>query len=466
MDKIIIRNLIAGNPKRGIAGLQDDWWTYIAPDIWNSKGSYLRDECGDEYLDLCGFFGTAVVSFDHPKIRDESFLSKIAKVAMYRPSLSDFWTRELAEFVQTFREIATPSYMHHFFFIEGGALAVENALKAAFDWKVRLNIKKGKISEDTVEVLQPLGTKVLFFENAFHGRSGYTLSMTHTADPRKYKYFPKFNWFRINPPVLKFDADGKVINKEEVQEHEKKATNEINSIIEQYKDDIAAIIIEPVQCEGGDRHIPETFFKYLRKVSDQNDIILIYDEVQTGMGITGRMWMHEYFGDDARPDVLCFGKKTQISGIMANYDVFSRIDDNVFSDQHDGKSRLNSTWGSNPVDMIRCKVLLEIIQEDNLLDNANKIGNSLLKGICQLAHDYQDYIENPRGRGLLIAFDAVSEKLRDRIWKALYDEKLLCLTCGRKTIRLRPHLDITESEVGDAITRVEKALKKIAGEGK
>jgi L-lysine 6-transaminase len=461
MKKVEIRKLIAGNPAKGVAGLQDDWWTEVAPDIWNSHGSYLRDVSGEEYIDMCGFFATAPVRFDHPKLRDQDFIRKIAKAGLYRPSISDFWTEEMAEFIDTFREVATPSYMHHYFFIDGGSLAVENALKAAFDWKVRMNMKKGKIKGDPAEESQPLGTKVLHFEKAFHGRTGYTLSMTHTADPRKYKYFPKFDWFRVEPPVMAFDCDGKVVNADEVAAQTKAALGQIEKIVGENGDDIAAILIEPIQCEGGDRHIPTDFFKALRKIADDNDIILIYDEVQTGMGTTGKMWAHEHFGPDARPDAICFAKKAQTGGVMANYQRFAMIKENAFGSEPESKSRLNSTWGGNPVDMVRSQAMLEIIRDDKLVENAAKVGGILLKGLQEMCKRYPEAVGNPRGRGMMLAIDARSKNLQGKIYGAFRKNGVLGLTCGVSTLRFRPHLDMTEAEAKEVLDRMDRALGEV-----
>lgn len=461
MDKSGIRNAIIGDPSNRVAGIQDDWWTGIAPNIWESNGSYLRDISGTLYLDMCGFFSTAPIRFDHPRLRDQSFVSLIGKAAIYRPSIADFWTVELAEFVNTFREVATPSYMHHYFFIEGGSLAVENALKAAFDWKVRLNIKKGKIKGDPQEELQPLGTKVLHFDHAFHGRSGYTLSLTHTQDPNKYKYFPKFDWFRVEPPVMKFDSSGRISNEADVKKHQEKALDNIKMILKENGDNIAAILIEPVQCEGGDRHIPIEFFIHLRQMADAHDVILIYDEVQTGFGTTGKMWAHEHFGNEARPDIICFSKKSQTGGIMANFDRFSILDVNVFGNSDLCKSRLNSTWGGNPVDMIRCSQFLKIIREENLTENAERVGDYMLESIQELCREFDTLIENPRGRGLLLGFDAKEPDMQGKIWAGFGDEQLLCLICGSQTVRFRPHLDLTKAKVDDAISKMNKALKKL-----
>jgi len=462
MEKRDLHKKVAGLPDEHVPGLQDDWWTDISPDLWRSHGSFLVDISGEEYLDFFGFLSTAPVSYNHPRLRDKSFLDRLAKASFYRPSLADFWTEELAEFIDSLRKYGTPEYLHHYFLIDGGALAVENALKAAFDWKVRRNIEKGLITSDPVEEKQPFGTKVISFESAFHGRSGYTLSLTHTNDQRKYKYFPKFDWYRVEPPVMFFKNDGAVANPQEVAEKEKKSIEEISSILEKNGDDVAAIIIEPVQCEGGDRHMPTSFFVNLRRLCDEHDVLLIYDEVQTGFGTTGKMWGHEHFGFDAKPDMIAFSKKSQVGGVMANHDKFARFDSNVFSNNDGGKSRLNSTWGGHPTDMLRGAEFLKIINEENLLDNAGKMGQKLLEGIRNLCTKYSTIIENPRGKGMLLGFDMVDPEKQSELWSAMKQEKLLGLTCGTRTIRFRPHLDLTESDVSLGLERLEKALKKLA----
>jgi len=462
MAKTELHSKVAGKPEQRIPGLQDDWWTDVCPDMWKSHGSFLVDADGQEYLDYFGFLSTAPIRYDHPRLRDKAFLEKLAKAAFYRPSLADFWTEELAEFVDALRKYGTPDYLHHYFFIDGGSLAVENALKAAFDWKVRRNIEKGLIKNDPVEDLEPLGTKVICFESAFHGRSGYTLSMTHTNDSRKYKYFPKFNWYRVEPPVLMFNSDGSIANADEAGAREKEAVGALRKILEENGDDVGAMVIEPIQCEGGDRHMPLSFFKQMRQLCDEHDVILVFDEVQTGFGTTGKMWGHEHFGPDARPDVIAFSKKSQVGGVMANHDRFARYGDHVFSNTDGGKSRLNSTWGGHPTDMLRGAEFLKIIHEENLLDNALAQGEVLLEGLKTLCKKYGSVIENPRGKGMLLGIDAKTPEMQSALWGAMKEERLLGLTCGTRTIRFRPHLDLTDKEAVLGLERLEKALKRIA----
>ena len=323
-------------------------------DLRKSKGCKIYDSRRDRwFIDFFSFFASSPLGCNHPALLEPEFLKKLAEVAVNKPTNSDVYTIEMAEFVETFARIAMPDHFKHLFFIEGGALAVENALKTAFDWKIRKNIAEGKGEK---------GEQVIHFQEAFHGRSGYTLSLTNTFDPRKTMYFPKFKWPRIINPKLKFPLTDE--NLKETIEKEKLAIQQIYDAIEKNPDDIAALIIEPIQGEGGDNHFRGEFLRELRKICDENDIMYILDEVQTGVGLTGKMWAYQHF--DFNPDIVCFGKKTQVCGIM----VSSRVDevkDNVFT----VSSRINSTFGGNLTDMVRCQKYLEVIEEEKLVDKVH-----------------------------------------------------------------------------------------------
>ncbi len=468
MDRDIRQQIIWVPNLQG--GLQDDLWTSITPDLLRSKGVYLHDlRCRKPILDLNGFFGSAAIRYDHPALSRRAFGRKLFDAARYRPSLSDFWTKELAEFVDTFRRVAMPAYPHHFehfFFVEGGALAVENALKAAFDWKVRMNMQakiyrtpEGDVY-DPQEELQPIGSKVIGFNHAFHGRAGYTLSITHTK-PEKYKYFPKFPWFRhIDPPIQTFDANGNVIDPEGILHKSQQAIAEVRRIFESNPNDIAAILIEPIQCEGGDRHILPSFLVELRKLANEFDAILIYDEVQTGLGVTGKMWAHEHFGSDAKPDVIAFAKKAQVGGIIADSKRFGLVPDNVFANHEGSYSRINSTWGGNPADMVRATVILNVIEEEKLLNNAASMGKYFLEGLHALCREFPKSLLNPRGRGLLLAIDVVRkiDSPHIKLWDLMKKQHLLALVCGEQTLRFRPQLDITRNDIDEAFKRMRRAL--------
>jgi L-lysine 6-transaminase len=417
----------------------------IVYDMEKSKGCRIYDSKKNKYLlDCFSFFASVPIGCNHPKINNPEFIKKIGTVALTKPSNSDIYTTEMAEFVDTFVKIAKPSYLKHLFFISGGALAIENALKTAFDWKVRKNFENGAKEE--------IGKQVIHFKEAFHGRTGYTLSLTNTFVADKVRYFSKFNWPRITNPKISFPLNEKNLNK--VQELEKQAISEIEDALSDNSDDIAALVIEPIQAEGGDNHFRKEFLQELRKICDIYDVMYIVDEIQTGVGLTGKMWAYEHF--DFKPDIVAFGKKTQVCGIMVGEKV-DEIKDNVFN----VSNRLNSTWGGNLVDMVRCQKYLEIIKEENLIKNAETQGKVLLKNLNELEEKHTDKISNIRGLGLMCAFDLKSSNKRDELKAKLIENDLIILGCGEKTIRFRPPLIISSEEVKEAINIIDKSLKSI-----
>ena len=409
-------------------------------DLVKSQGPYLHDSNGNRtYLDFFTFFASNPMGMNHPKmVENEAFLEKIGRVALHNPSNSDAYTVEMAEFVETFSRVGIPESMPKAFFVAGGGLAVENALKTAFDWKVQKNFQKGYRKEK--------GHMVLHFDEAFHGRTGYTMSLTNT-DPTKVAYFPKFDWPRISNPKMVFPMDQQ--NTEQVVEAEKKAIAQAECYFEMYKDDIAAIIIEPIQGEGGDNHFRPEFHQALRDLADRHEALLIHDEVQTGVGLTGKFWAHEHY---VEPDILAFGKKAQVCGILAN----NRIDDvdtNVFK----VSSRINSTWGGNLVDMVRFTRYLEIIEEDGLVDNAAKTGSYLLEHLGKLTGEF-DHINNVRGRGLMCAFDFPNAEMRAHFLKSAFNHGLLMLPCGTHSVRFRPPLTVQEEHIDEGMDIIRKSI--------
>jgi len=416
----------------------------IVFDFQKSHGSWVHDaRSGREYLDFCTFFASNPIGYNHPRMLDPEFLEVLHRVAQLKPSLSDFYSVEFAGFVDVFAHRAMPPHLKHLFFIQGGALAVENALKAAFDWKVRRNRAKG-IPGDK-------GQQILHFRGAFHGRSGYTLSLTNT-DPVKTELFPKFSWPRVDTPSLRFPVTPEV--ERDVVAAEQRSLEQIDQAFNDNPDDIAAIIIEPVQGEGGDNHFRPEFLQALQRKAREWDAFFILDEVQTGVGLTGRMWAHEHFG--LQPDAMAFGKKAQVCGFMAG----TRIDEepeNVFR----VSSRINSTWGGGLTDMVRFRRFLEIMHEDGLVENARVIGARLVDGLRTLEQDSGGTLSNSRGLGLMIAFDLPTPELLKTMHERLLANGLLLLTCGTRSVRFRPPLNLTAAEADTALEIVRKSVKEL-----
>src|SRR5688572_25584320 len=415
----------------------------IVVDHAKSRGSRLVDAVtGRELLDLYGFYGSMAVGFNHPDFDKPDVHRDLLATIRTKVANADVYSTAYARFVSAFDRVAGLPPLNRYFFIEGGALAVENALKAAMDWKVRKNLAAGRGER---------GTEIMHFQRAFHGRSGYTMSITNT-DPRKTDLFAKFAWPRVPTPAIEFTLPEPARTRD-VIEKEKAAEATIRDILDEKAIDIAAIIIEPIQGEGGDNHFRGEWLRTLRRLCDEYDVLLIFDEVQCGFGTTGKFWCCEHF--EVFPDLLAFGKKAQVCGVMAGPRL-DEVPDNCFR----LPSRINSTWGGNFTDYVRSTHYLRIIEAERLVENAREKGEYFLNGLIELA------ARNPvmsavRGRGLMLAFSLPDTTLRDAFWKGAYELGLLVVRCGERSIRLRPVLDVTEDVLNEALRIIDQECRRL-----
>jgi L-lysine 6-transaminase len=417
----------------------------IVMDLRKSKGSWVFDaRRGRPVLDFFTNFASCPIGYNHPRLDNPEFRDRIADAAVNKPANSDIYTTYMAEFVETFARLAVPSsHNKHMFFIEGGSLGVENAIKTAFDWKVRKNLRKGYKEEK--------GAQIMHLRECFHGRSGYTLSLTNT-DPKKTQYFPKFDWPRIDNPKLTFPLTPELLA--DVEQREQAALAQAKQFLAERKDDIAAFIMEPIQGEGGDNHFRPEFFRAIRQLCDENEMLLIFDEVQSGVGITGKMWSFQNVG--VEPDLFCFGKKTQVCGFASNDRIFD-IDDNVFQ----VSSRINSTWGGNLTDMVRAQRYFEVIDEEKLVDNTARVGAYFIGELERFQSEFPQRVSNVRGRGLMAAFDLPDGATRDAALNAFMAQDVMVLSSGSRSARFRPPLNLSMDDAGEAIKRMERALKTL-----
>ena len=408
-------------------------------DLEASRGSDLVDaRDGRHYLDLFTCFASSALGFNHPALANPLAVEELGRTAINKPSNSDLYTVAMARFVDTFVRVLGDPRLPHLFFIEGGTLAVENALKVAFDYKSRRNEAAG--------LPEGLGTKILHLTDAFHGRSGYSLSLTNT-DPVKTARFPTFGWPRISSPYAGTHPDG---TRRDVAALEDAAVAQAEAAFAVHGPDIAAFIAEPIQGEGGDHHLSAGFLHRMQELVHANDALFILDEVQTGVGMTGTAWTYSQLG--LEPDVVAFGKKTQVCGIMAG-GLVDQIDDHVFG----VSSRINSTWGGNLVDMVRARMILEVIEADHLIEQAAATGAWLLARLDELAARHPA-IRDVRGRGLMCAFSLPDTPTRDRFIAGLAERGILVLGCGRRSVRFRPALTITPAELERALAAADQVL--------
>jgi L-lysine 6-transaminase len=415
-------------------------------DMEKSKGVYIHDSKHNRtLLDFFTCFASVPLGYNHPKmVNDEEFKKNLLLAALNNPSNSDIYTTQYAHFVDTFGRIGIPDYLPHAFFIAGGSLAIENALKVAMDWKVQKNFEKGYTKE--------IGFKVIHFEHAFHGRSGYTLSLTNTQ-PVKTKWYAKFDWPRVSTPQINFPYSDS--NHEDLLKREELSLAQIKKAFEVNKDDVCAIIIEPIQSEGGDNHVRKEFLEKVKLLALENEALLIYDEVQTGVCLSGKFWCHEHFGEKARPDIIAFGKKMQVCGILAGKRV-DEVENNVFN----VSSRINSTWGGSLVDMVRSAKILEIIDEDNLCENAAQTGEYLQNELITISQK-KPIVSNVRGKGLITAFDFPDKAIRDKFIKLGLEKNVMFLGCGDHSIRFRPALIMNNKDIDEGLAVLRDILNML-----
>lgn len=415
----------------------------IVVDLERSRGNRMYDANSDrEIIDMYSFYASMPVGFNHPYFDNQDVRDDLTNAALHKIANSDVYSVQMARFVKTFDRVMGVPELPRYFFIEGGALAVENALKAAMDWKVRKNMAAGR---------GEIGTDVLHFKNCFHGRTGYTMSLTNT-DPVKVQYYAKFDWPRVINPKIDFALSEPERTKKAI-EIENQAEAEIMQAIKDRPHRICAMIIEPIQGEGGDRHFRTEWFQKMRKICDENDMLLIFDEVQCGMGVTGKNWAYQHHG--VAPDILCFGKKAQVCGIMAGKRL-DEVDKNVFRTP----SRINSTWGGNFTDMVRSTHYLNIIEQEDLVENARTTGEYFLRQLHKL-HDEEPMIEAVRGKGLLCAFSLKDKTFRDQFWKGCFEVGLLAVRCGERSIRFRPVLDTKPEMVDEVMRLMREEIRRI-----
>ncbi|AEW98056.1 MULTISPECIES: L-lysine 6-transaminase [Streptomycetaceae] len=417
----------------------------LVVDLSASSGAWLVDAVtGKRYLDLFSFFASAPLGINPSCLTDDpEFLQELAAVAVNKPSNPDLYSVPYARFVRTFARVLGDPRLPHLFFVDGGALAVENALKAAFDWKAqRLGLDERAVD----------GLKVLHLERSFHGRSGYTMSLTNT-EPAKTVRYPKFAWPRIPCPALRHPlAEHAAANREAERRALAAAEREFRAADGM----IACFIAEPIQGEGGDNHLSAGFLQGMQRLCHAYDALFVLDEVQSGCGITGTAWAYQQL--DLRPDLVAFGKKTQVCGVMGG----GRIDEvprNVFT----VSSRISSTWGGNLTDMVRATRILETIERTQLLETVVRRGKYFRDGLEALAGAYPGTVTNARGSGLMCAVDLPGTRSRDEVLRRMYREhQVIALPCGERGLRFRPALTIGESEIDQALDALARSVEPLA----
>ncbi|KAI8367624.1 4-aminobutyrate aminotransferase [Radiomyces spectabilis] len=426
---------------------QDTRSVFFVADYEKSKGNYIVDADGNKMLDVFAQIASIPVGYNNP-----AFLNLISKPAFQtalanRAALGVNPNKDWVDSVEKAFMRVAPKGMDNVFTVMCGSCANENAFKTAFMYKAA----KGRGERDfTVEELnscmknQAPGTPdmaILSFSQAFHGR--LFGSLTATASKAIHKVdIPAFDWPKAPFPALKYPLDQNVEHNQRV---EKESLEAIENIIQESKKPIAAVIVEPVQSEGGDNHASPAFFRGLQAVCQKHDVLFIVDEVQTGVGATGTFWAHEAWQLPSPPDMVTFSKKFQAAGFYLS----SRL-------RPSQPYRLYNTWMGDPVRAMQAAAIVDEIQDKNLLENVQQVGSYLQSRLGEFAK--KNWLANVRGQGAFIAFDMETPAKRDQFLADMRQRGVNVGGCGDRTVRLRPMLTFQKKHADILLETMEATL--------
>tara|TARA_R110000796_G_scaffold60666_6_gene140516 strand:+ start:11030 stop:12178 length:1149 start_codon:yes stop_codon:yes gene_type:complete len=366
----------------------------IKIDLDKSHDSYLYDKNKDrEVLDFLGMFASLPLGYNHPAYKTDKFKEEVLRVSHTKVTNCYIGSDESREFDEAFTTFA-PDCFKHFYYCCTGSLAIESAMKAVLEGNTKRN------------------PKIVTFTRSFHGINGWASFVTSRQDP-------------VGPRLGKNP-------KKFVRECEDNLPDFLQAVA---SNKVIAVLIEPIRSTHGDLHFKEGFLQEVCRVCKEEGILIIFDEIQTGMGVTGTNWYYEQLG--VEPDVVVFGKKAQLSGIMATEKVSP-----IFTQK---EKKLEATWDATLIDMIRCKHILKAYEEFDILSNVKERSEQLVNGITN------PKIKNLRYAGLLVGFDLESEEERNNFQQSCYDKGLLINVAGKNTIRLRPTLSVNYNEVDIAL---------------
>ncbi len=392
--------------------------TYVYPLVIKSgRGCYIEDVDGKMYIDFNSNVCSCPVGYSHPEILE--VIKIFSKIGANKVGGQDFFTEEQANLAEKLISL-TPASLNKAFFINTGAEAVENAIKLAYR---KMSVKR-KISPNDM-----YGVSCY---DAFHGRTLGALTFTHSM-PIQKKGYPELKVKRIN--FCTSDEDENI--------------DEIMDVLSKNTEEIAFVLTEIVQGEGGYNIASKNFIKNLRRETEIFRIPLIVDEVQSGIGRTGKWWAFEHYGIE--PDIMAVAKSLQVGAT-------------VFKEEFDPKEKgaLSSTWGGGSrIDLAVGLKTIEIIEKEGLLSNAEKMGKYMLKRFAELKENYSHVISDVRGLGLMIAVEFNNVEGRDFVERKAFDDGLLLLGCGKKTIRIAPPLIITKEEADKGLDIFEQQIKKL-----
>ncbi|XP_064636272.1 4-aminobutyrate aminotransferase, mitochondrial-like isoform X4 [Lineus longissimus] len=397
-------------------------------------GNYIVDMDGNTILDLFTQISSIPLGYNHPSMIKAMQDPANVYDLVNRPALQVFppgnWP---ARMENSLLEIAPPG-LNHVHTLMCGACSNEHGFKAVFMRhmrKLRGGAPPTKEDLETCLLNLPPGCPpltIMGFKNAFHGRTMGALNVTRAKANQKLD-IPQLDWPCASFPELKYPLERYGV--ENAQE-EQRCLHEIRALVEEYNGrgtPCVGIITEPIQAEGGDNYASPDFFQKLQKICKEFDIAFIVDEVQTGLGATGKMWAHEHWDLPEPPDIVSFSKKAITGGFFFKEEYKA-------TDGH----RIFNTWMGDPHKIILLEAVVKEIKSENLLAQVNETGNFLLAGLKKLQDTYPDRLANARGLGTFCSIDTHDAQMRDKMIHSLKQRGINIGGCGVSSLRLRPSL--------------------------
>lgn len=399
----------------------------IRIDFEKSHDSYIYDKNSNRhFLDFFGLYSSLPLGYSHPIFKGEGFRKELNRVAGIKVPNCEVISDEAREFLQQFSKHKAMSGYRYFHFCCTGALAIEAALKNAIDQK---GAKKPVI---------------ISLKESFHGINSYGGFVTDRFFPVSTRLdgLPQPEWCCkiYNPKII---YKGNKIDEDAAKKGMERFIKEFADYLDKYgPENIAALLIEPVQSTYGDNYFSREFFNLIRRLCDEHKVCLIFDEIQTGFGATGEIWYFQHL--NIEPDIVVFGKKSQVSGIMVKEN---------FSKTFETPVRLEVTWDGDLVDMVRSKYVLKAYEEYKIMDNVKKRNKELIDGLKDISG-----LQNIRAAGLLVAFDFKMQKDRDLFFNRAVEKRFICNKTRDITVRFRPNLNISSEEVQEALRIINSSV--------
>lgn len=432
---------------------------YFISDYFNSKGNYISDADGNKLLDVYAQIASIPLGYNNPALIETARLDVMVNALVNRPALACFPSIDYGKILSEGILAAAPKGMGHVWTALSGSCANETAFKAAFIYQN--SKRRGSLDVSAEELASCMDNKppgssdmvILSFDKGFHGRLFGSLSATRSKPIHKLD-MPAFPWPRAPFPQLKYPLKDHV---KENHEEEERCLAELENIITKKvaPNKIAAVIVEPVQSEGGDNHASSFFFQSLRDITLKHEILLIVDEVQTGVGASGKFWAHEHWNLLTPPDMVTFSKKFQAAGFY-------------FSDpklQPKEPYRQFNTWCGDPSKALLARSIYQEITKNDLVTKTAEVGSYIYENLEAMFSKYEGHVQNLRGKnyGTFIAWDHSSPAERDQFISLCRSKGLNIGGCGSAAVRLRPCLVFGKKHADIMLSIIEDVLKTLRG---